>query len=261
MSRYAAFFDIDGTLWDEKNNIPESTIDAIRQFRAKGNYAFICTGRHKAYVINPNLLNIGFDGIIAGCGTYVEFAKNIIYYKRISDDLGVHTVETVRKFGFKPILEGKDHLYFDDEDFADGPYGQKLIRELGANRAYICKDYGRWEFSKLSCDTTDCDVKACEEVLGMYYTFLPHTPSVLEMVPKGHSKATGIAKWCDQIHFDPMCTLAFGDGVNDIDMIRYAGCGIVMGNGQDAVKAEANYVTTDIHDDGVYNALRELNMI
>lgn len=261
MSHVAVFFDIDMTLWDEKGFIPESTKEAIKLLHKNGNFAFICSGRARAYIQSPELLSLGFDGVLAGCGTHVECRNELLYYKTIKPDLAVHTVETVRKYGFKPILEGKEHLYFDDADFADGPYGQKLIRELGSRRSYIDKFYGNWEFSKLSCDTTDCDVAACEEELGMYYTFLPHTPSVLEMVPKGHSKATGIEKLCLKTGLDPMKTIAFGDGVNDMDMIKYAGLGIAVGNAQDELKAVADYVTDPLHEDGIYNALKLYDII
>ena len=52
----AAFFDIDGTILDHKNNIPQSTIDGIHKLQKNGNYAFLCTGRTRAYVRNPALL-------------------------------------------------------------------------------------------------------------------------------------------------------------------------------------------------------------
>jgi hydroxymethylpyrimidine pyrophosphatase-like HAD family hydrolase len=56
-------------------------------------------------------------------------------------------------------------------------------------------------------------------------------------------------------------TMAFGDGQNDIDMIRFVGTGISMGNGIDALKKAADYVTTDIDDDGIANGLRHFGLI
>ena len=64
----AVFFDIDGTLWDFHNVIPESTVRAIRALRANGHYAFICSGRARAYITHPDLFAIGFDGLVAACG-------------------------------------------------------------------------------------------------------------------------------------------------------------------------------------------------
>ena len=68
----AVFFDIDGTLWDFHNQIPESTVTAIRTLRKNGHYAFICSGRSRAYIRHPDLFAVGFNGLVAGCGTHVE---------------------------------------------------------------------------------------------------------------------------------------------------------------------------------------------
>ena len=55
--------------------------------------------------------------------------------------------------------------------------------------------------------------------------------------------------------------MAFGDGGNDIDMIKHAGIGVAMGNARDEVKAAADYVTTSVDDNGILNALIELNIL
>ena len=55
--------------------------------------------------------------------------------------------------------------------------------------------------------------------------------------------------------------MAFGDGGNDIEMLRYAGIGVAMGNADDAVKAAADYVTTSVDDDGIMNALKHFGLI
>ena len=61
----AVFFDIDGTLWDFKMNIPESTKEALKELRKNGHYAFLCSGRSRSNIKSPKLLALGFDGIVA----------------------------------------------------------------------------------------------------------------------------------------------------------------------------------------------------
>lgn len=93
MSRKAVFFDIDGTLWDEHFVIPESTKEAIRKLRENGHLAFLCSGRTRAFIQDERLLALGFDGIVAGCGTWIEMDGKTLFYKKIRTgiDRGYHT--------------------------------------------------------------------------------------------------------------------------------------------------------------------------
>lgn len=259
--RKAVFFDIDGTLWDSANRIPESTVTAIRALRARGHYAFLCSGRARAYIQHPALFAIGFDGVLAGCGTHVEIGGKILYEKIIDRALAVHTVETVRRYGFRPILEGPEYLYMDAEDFAHEPFGQKVIRELGDHLVGIREHYGEWRINKLSCATDHANREGGFAALSEHYTYLIHNSDVVELVPKGHTKATGIMKVCAHFGIDRADTFAVGDSVNDLEMLSYAGVGIAMGNADWQVKRAADYVTDALYDDGVYRAMAHFGLM
>jgi len=71
MTRKIIFLDVDGTLIDYDNHIPESAVFAIRKAREKGHLVYVCTGRSKAEM-PPKIWDIGFDGMIGGNGSYVE---------------------------------------------------------------------------------------------------------------------------------------------------------------------------------------------
>ena len=92
MNKRIVFFDIDGTLWDETNYIPEGTIDAIHQLQARGHLAFINTGRTMGFVKNEALLGIGFDGIVAGCGTHIIVRNETRFLHRIEQELAAHAI-------------------------------------------------------------------------------------------------------------------------------------------------------------------------
>ncbi|MCR4868420.1 MAG: Cof-type HAD-IIB family hydrolase [Lachnospiraceae bacterium] len=257
----AVFFDIDGTLWDQNNVIPPSTVEAIHLLQKNGHLAFLNTGRTRGFVTAEHLLDIGFDGIVSGCGTMIEEHGKVLYYHRINPQQAVEAVETVRAHGFKPILEGKDYLYMDMEDFGGDPYGSKLVTELGENLLSIKDHYGQWEMSKLSCDTKGCDIEAVRRELGDRYTFLVHNSEVVELVPVGHDKGSGIRKVCEILDIPLENTVSFGDSVNDLDMLRQAGIGVAMGNGTEDAKAAADYVTTHMKEDGIYKALDKFGLI
>ncbi|MEI3339129.1 MAG: HAD hydrolase family protein [Eubacterium sp.] len=69
----AVFFDIDGTLWDKDNIIPESTKSGIQKLKENGHSVFLCSGRTRIFITNEQLLTLGFDGILCGCGTHVGY--------------------------------------------------------------------------------------------------------------------------------------------------------------------------------------------
>lgn len=259
----AVFFDIDGTLWDRHSVIPESTIEAIHTLQKNGNLTFINTGRTRTFIRRRNILDIGFDGICCGCGTMLEVDGKAEYYYKIPEDFAVYTVETIRKYRFRPVLEGRYKLYMDDDEFEGDLFGTKLKDELGEDLLTINGNWGRWEISKMSCSTPqpEADIEGAERVLGDKYSFMTNSKEYVELVPTGHNKATIIDKVCEKFGIDIKDTIAFGDGSNDLEMLEHAGIGIAMGNGCDEAKAAADMITTDQKADGIRNGLKKLALI
>jgi HAD superfamily hydrolase (TIGR01484 family) len=107
------FFDIDGTLWDEENKIPESTKVAIQKLRANGHKAIICSGRARGNIRNLALLEMGFDGIIAACGNHVELDGEIIYEKIIPPALVKKIIEVCKEHRMPIVMEGPSKHWLD----------------------------------------------------------------------------------------------------------------------------------------------------
>lgn len=287
MTRKIVFFDIDGTIWNVHNEIPESTAEAIKRLRENGNLVFINTGRTRGYLRRPDLFALGFDGIISGAGTMIEYCSdsicsgngdiagrsldtvvdreindsNVIYYHRIEPELAEYTVITARQYGFRPILEGKHHLYLEDKEFAADPFGHKVITEMEEDRRNIDDCWGKWEMSKLSCATDSPDREKGLKILEKDYHLQIHNENVCEFVPNGYGKDVGVLKLCSLLGTEISDTFAFGDSVNDIAMLKTAGMGIAMGNGSPEAKAAADYVTDIMENGGIMNACKYFGLI
>lgn len=257
----AVFFDIDGTLWNSDNRIPKSAQTAIRKLRRNGHLAFLCSGRCRSYIQDPELLSLGFDGIVSGCGTMIEYGGETVFYHRIEPELAKYTVKTVRRYGFRPILEGREYLYMDEAEFGQDFYGRKLKAEAGERLRSISDEWGRWEISKLSCATENADRETCFGALSPYYDFMIHNEAVVEIVPKGFHKGTGIEAVCRLLGMDLSDTIAVGDSANDLGMMQTAGTSVAMGNGSDAAKKAADYVTSSLEHDGIWNACSHLGLL
>ena len=83
----------------------------------------------------------------------------------------------------------------------------------------------------------------------------------VDIVPKGISKANGIDEVCKRYSILQSETMGIGDGENDIGMLQHCAIGIAMGNAIDELKAQADYVTTSVDDDGILHALKHFHVI
>lgn len=261
MGKKALFFDIDGTLWDRYNTVPESTKTAIRKLKENGHLVFINSGRALGFIFHPNLMNLEFDGIVSGCGTIIEYHKELIFYKKMDLDTLYWSLNICKEAEFGVILEGKDYLYMNKNYFPDSIYADKLKRELGDRLKDIYEYEGKWEASKYSiaCNTPKRD--EAFEKLSERFSVIIHNPAVAEVVPIGYDKGTGIKKVCELLNIDIRDTYAFGDSTNDLEMLKVAGNSICMGDGYDIAKEASDYVTTDMMDDGIMNACLHYNLI
>ena len=83
----------------------------------------------------------------------------------------------------------------------------------------------------------------------------------IDIIPKNGGKSAGIQRFLDEHGLDRSEIMAFGDGENDMEMLRFAGIGVAMGNASDSVKAAADYVTDTVDNDGIEKALRHFGLI
>lgn len=256
------FFDIDGTLWDSKMQIPTSTYEAMRKLRENGHKAFICSGRSRGNIKAENLMSLGFDGVIAACGNHVEMDGKILHEYIMEGELLKKSIEVLRKYHMPVVLEGPVDHWIDVTGFEEDPYVDFLYEQLGDHAHPLLGYEEGMRINKFSADIIkDTDYDAVKECLCEEFDFLEHEGGIVEFIPKGTSKATGIEWLCRYLGVDISDTYAIGDSVNDLDMLRSVGHGIAMGNGTPVAKEAAEYVTTDIHDNGIYNALKQYNLI
>ena len=82
-------------------------------------------------------------------------------------------------------------------------------------------------------------------------------PIFVELVPKGIDKAQSLARLLDVLHLSAVDLTAFGDGYNDLTMIRFAGRGVAMANAVPELRAEADYITLSNDEDGIAAFLEE----
>ena len=95
------------------------------------------------------------------------------------------------------------------------------------------------------------------ELVGNYIDVFRSAPFFIELVPKGIDKAQSLVRLLTQLELTPKDMIAFGDGYNDLSMLKLAGIGVAMANAAPEVRAEADYVTLSNEEDGVAAAIEK----
>ncbi len=257
----AVFFDIDGTLVDREQQIPDSTREAIRLLHQNGHMAFISSGRTKVMIRDENLLSLGFDGILCGCGTHIIYDGKDLVLHEIASDLMERAVELFYEYDLPAIIEGKDYLFMDADMIGVDEYGRYLLKVMADVTQPIRNNHENWCGNKYSLLIQDRNFEPVVKKLEAEFEFINHDSVAMEVVPKGYSKATGLETVCSLLQIPRKEVFAIGDGNNDIDMLEFAQVGIVMGNGKEMAKAHGDYITSDIHEDGIWNALKKYSLI
>ena len=96
-----------------------------------------------------------------------------------------------------------------------------------------------------------------KRIYGEKITLAKSKPHYLDIVNKGVSKGIALKQICQSFGFSPQEVIAIGDSYNDVDMIRFAGLGVIMGNARDELKKIADYVAPPNSEDGVAHVLKK----
>lgn len=256
------FFDIDGTLRAEEDGfLPQSTIDAIAKARANGHKTFINTGR-TAMNVREDIRFMGFDGYICGCGTEIIYEGKTVYRRPIDVTLCRKMAEEIRACGAAPLYERSDALFMDSktdvlawmQDLLDLYESQGLpVHDL-----HSAEDFSFDKFVIWYDDRTD--MERFQKLIEGKYTYIDRGNFFAEMPPVGCTKATGMDWILQRLGARPEDTIAIGDSLNDLDMIRAAHVGVAMGNGH-KLHPYADFITKDLKDDGIEYALKQLGAI
>ena len=246
----AIFFDIDGTILDGHNGIPESTQIALAKLREKGIKTIICTGRGYSEAKPLNLE--GFDDYILLNGQICYDDKdNIVFKKPIKDKEKLIELFNSKKFPFGLIDEKETYLNCID-DYVKLVHDSinltmPVVKEYDGSDIYQALAYGK---------VKDYIEKELPDFLAVSWHF-----DGVDIVPKDGGKDKGIIEYCKLRNIDLKDTMAFGDGDNDLDMLEYCGVGVGMGNGTKNVIEHCDYLTETIDNDGLYLALKHLGVI
>ncbi|HBX81174.1 MAG TPA: Cof-type HAD-IIB family hydrolase [Propionibacteriaceae bacterium] len=266
--------DVDGTIVDYHTELPPSAAVAIKAARANGHRIYMCTGRAKAEIY-PYLWEIGFDGYIGGNGAFVEDDGVTVVDRALAEDVCHRAVAwlVANDFGF--YLEANSGLYGSDNlpermaPVIGGPVAEAIerVKTKGFPHMIYGTTQGRPDVFKISFvleEGVDLEQLAQEyagEAKIGTWTLTGKGPEFGEFGQLGVDKGVAVRALGEHLGVSPDDMIAFGDSNADNELFATCGTTVAMGNGSDAIKAAATFVTDAVMDDGLYNAFVRLGLI
>ena len=254
----AIFFDIDGTLVSFRTHrISPALLADLHRLRDLGIKLFIATGRHQSMLSYLSGL-FPFDGYVTLSGQYCFCGDRVVHRSPMERPAVEELVEAARSNAFSCILLEERDIYI---NYAD-QYTRGFVDNLDLPMPPV-QDPRRALQGELYQGITFL-TREREHLLLNRAPHLKTTrwhPHFLDVIPASGGKDRGMDAVLDCFHIPVEESMAFGDGENDLTMLRHAGTGVAMGSASETVKAGANWTCGTVDEDGICAALRHFGIL
>ncbi|MBM6819364.1 MULTISPECIES: Cof-type HAD-IIB family hydrolase [Clostridium] len=276
------FLDIDGTLRDETYGIPETTKTAIKMCKESGYYICLCTGRSIGTITN-DVLDLEIDGIIAGGGSYIEFHNKVIkkdffkkstieavsFYLKDKNDKTAFTFETddivfmnEEAVNILSSLNNEKFKLLTKEEKIFVKNNEKIIYQENINdfnaRVHKVNKICLWSTEEVLKKITNIFT---ENEIQLAQSFIFDSRNYYEIIQSNCNKGQAIISLCNYLNININETIAFGDGRNDIDMLKVVGTAIGIKNGSKEIFQYVDSICEEPKNDGIYSELKRRNII
>lgn len=252
------FFDVDGTLIDmDRKKISDRMIDTLRELKKRDIILCIASGRSP--IALPYFDEVEFDVFLTFNGSYCFNKIDSIHKNPIPMGDISRIIENSNKLNRpvaiatseKTVANGKDDDLIEYFSFANQQVevAKDFDTIINNNEIFqLMLGSRKEEYSKIMKNTTSSKITAWWD-------------RAVDIIPSNSGKGTGIAKILDYYGLNKSEALAFGDGNNDIEMLKSVGQGIAMDNASDELKIIADEVIGHVADDGIYHFCSEHGLI
>ncbi len=258
----AVFFDADGTIVDERLGIyraTQKTQEAILRLKQNGYLTGFATGRAAFYL--PDV-GIDFDCIVVCNGALVKSGDDVIFHSHLDNNELDDVISYLHENGYAYCYESFDKGYYNGKN-TDSMFSMLNKFNIPSDVFEKCCDHHGINIVKMMAFfETDKQFDDLQKALeGRFIVGRHHSTPSADIIKIGINKAVGIKAAIAHFGIDIRDTYAFGDDVNDLEMLAEVGCGIAMTPHSPALDAVADRYTGGVGEEGVYNALIELGLI
>ena len=267
----AVFVDIDGTLCDSRQRVPDSAVRALSRVRERGHRLFVCTGR-SVPEIYPRFIDLGFEGVVGGAGGYAAVGDTVLLDERMpAEHVRIITALWEELDAFY-VWQGPDQMgpsegYLDFFVPRAGTHPEDWIEYAQSITPFIV-DIDAGAFTKVTAYVPP-DKASLERVSAAlpegYRAIIGSVGAAgyvpFEIIPDHLSKAVGMQAVCEHIGIPMSRSVAIGDSNNDVEAVARAAVGISIGGGCDDLVAVADIVAPAVGQGGLAWALAAAGLI
>ena len=252
------FFDIDGTLLNHDKKLPISAKESIFKLKELGHEVAIATGR-APFMFEDLRKELGINTFVSYNGQYVVLKGEVLY----TNPLKISSLEKLTEVS---LQNNHPVVFMDHEDMkANVPehtYIKESIATLKIGR-FPTHDPHYYKGRELYQTLLFCPEGEEKQYEQEFYDFdfVRWHPVSLDVVPKGGSKAKGIEKIVEKLGIPMERQYAFGDGLNDMEMLTTIKNSVAMGNAEEIVKSAAKYVTKSVEENGIFHGLQMVGLL
>lgn len=263
----AAFFDLDGTLLDARKQIPPSAREAILRCRAQGVRTYIVTARSPRLNITLGWTDADFalfDGGLHSNGAIIRLGDELqycfIHPEAVRRALG--RVEACECAEMSLHMAGDDHAFtfaMDESRLALWQLKPENVFPIDENtisrtlKGLICYGDLKEERPPLPARLGEAIAADCE---GLARVLVTDGGRTIQLVPLEAGKLQAVERIRLSLGAAEEEIAVFGDDINDLEMIAHYQNSVAMGNGVEAVRAAAGFVTSANTEDGIARGLR-----
>lgn len=264
--------DLDGTLLTSKHKLNTKTVEYLKKLVNNGIYVSITTGRanydakYHANQIGEETYFVASNGASFGQNNQ----ENLFYEESLDEESVNKIIEVCNEFKIKPVFYTRKHIlilslknYVIHVLFVllGAKHLRKYLKFFTRTKNLIAfyKNNNYMIQKAIIFISDNDDIERMKDLLGHDQFDIAVTVGFcIEITPKGINKAHGIKELISKLDIDSSEVIAFGDSENDIEMLKYVGMGVAMGNADDSVKEIADEVTGTNDEDGIYCKLVEI---
>ncbi|WP_410902271.1 Cof-type HAD-IIB family hydrolase [Priestia filamentosa] len=260
MTQKIVFLDIDGTILTADHTIPESTKRAVQELKENGIEVVIATGRGN-FEAKHIADELEIESLITYNGSYVSYKGKNLFANAIPMSKVNKLIEIAKAKGNAVSCSGTNEKYYTDINYPMVQEALNTFEFKGIQNIESLEDIGEIYQMIVYCFTKEELDSYKGAVSGLKLAPWNTTLNCADVMLEEGSKAEGIKLMLEYLNIDKSEAVAFGDGLNDIEMLTYVGTGVAMGNAHPDVFKFANVVTENVEDNGIYNGLKKIGIL